>query len=67
MTSNASISQAKLMPASGRGNSLELALEVSELRYRQLFGTAQNSVLIVDAKEPRASQAKEASQHRAAA
>ena len=49
MTSNASISQAKLMPASGRGNSLELALEVSELRYRRLFETAQDGILILNA------------------
>jgi PAS domain S-box-containing protein len=49
MTSNASISQAKLMPAGGRGNSLELALEVSELRYRRLFETAQDGILILDA------------------
>jgi PAS domain S-box-containing protein len=49
MTSNASIDQGKLMPASGRGNSLELALEVSELRYRRLFETAQDGILILDA------------------
>ena len=49
MISNSSISQAKLMPASGRGNSLELALEVSELRYRRLFETAQDGILILDA------------------
>jgi PAS domain S-box-containing protein len=49
MISNASISQVKLMPASGRGNSLELALEVSELRYRRLFETAQDGILILDA------------------
>jgi PAS domain S-box-containing protein len=49
MKTNASISQAKLMPASGRGNSLELALEVSELRYRRLFETAQDGILILDA------------------
>jgi PAS domain S-box-containing protein len=49
MTSNASISQGNLMPASGRGNSLELALEVSELRYRRLFETAQDGILILDA------------------
>jgi len=53
MTSNASISQAKLMPASGRGNSLELALEVSELRYRRLFETAQDGILILDANTGR--------------
>jgi PAS domain S-box-containing protein len=49
MKSPASISPAKLMPASGRGNSLELALEVSELRYRRLFETAQDGILILDA------------------
>jgi PAS domain S-box-containing protein len=49
MKSPASIGQAKLMPASGRGNSLELALEVSELRYRRLFETAQDGILILDA------------------
>lgn len=49
MTSNASISQAKLMPAGGRGNYLELALAVSELRYRRLFETAQDGILILDA------------------
>jgi PAS domain S-box-containing protein len=37
------------MPASGRGNSLELALKVSELRYRRLFETAQDGILILDA------------------
>ncbi len=67
MTSNASINQAKLMPASGRGNSSELALEVSELRYRRLFETAQDGILILDAKEPRYLQAKEVSEQRAVA
>jgi len=67
MTSNASINQGTLMPANGRGNSLELALELSELRYSRLFETAQDSILILDAKEPRSSQTKEASQHRAVA
>lgn len=33
----------------GRGNALELALEVSELRYRRLFETAQDGILILDA------------------
>jgi PAS domain S-box-containing protein len=37
------------MPANGRGNSLELALEVSELRYRRLFETAQDGILILNA------------------
>jgi PAS domain S-box-containing protein len=49
MISPASISQTKLMPASGRGNSLQLAPEVSELRYRRLFETAQDGILILDA------------------
>jgi len=49
MTSNASINQAKLMPASGRGNSLGLGPGVSELRYRRLFETAQDGILILDA------------------
>src|SRR6476661_7715127 len=49
MTSNAPISQGNLMSASGRGNSLELALEVSELRYRRFFETAQDGILILDA------------------
>jgi PAS domain S-box-containing protein len=49
MIANALISQTKLMPAGGRGNSLELALEVSELRYRRLFETAQDGILILDA------------------
>jgi PAS domain S-box-containing protein len=49
MTSNASVSQAKLMPASGRGNSLALGPGVSELRYRRLFETAQDGILILDA------------------
>ena len=48
MKASASISQAKPMPASGRGNSLELALEISELRYRRLFETAQDGILILD-------------------
>src|SRR3984957_233553 len=49
MTSNGFTSQANLMPAGGRGNSLELAPGVSELRYRRLFETAQDGILILDA------------------
>ena len=49
MKTNASTDPSKLMPAGGRGNSLELALEVSELRYRRLFETAQDGILILDA------------------
>ena len=53
MRTNSSISQTKLMPASGRGNSLKLALEASELRYRRLFETAQDGILILDADSGR--------------
>src|ERR1700737_3060802 len=49
MKTNAPTDPSKLMPASGRGNSLELALEVSELRYRRLFETAQDGILILEA------------------
>ncbi len=49
MKSPVSISPAKLVPDSGRGNSLELGLDVSELRYRRLFETAQDGILILDA------------------
>jgi PAS domain S-box-containing protein len=49
MTANASIIPTKLKRASGRGNSLELAPGVSELRYRRLFETAQDGILILDA------------------
>ena len=48
MTSNAPITRRSYC-GSGRGNSLELALEVSELRYRRLFETAQDGILILDA------------------
>jgi len=37
------------MPANGGGNSEELAPEVSELRYRRLFETAQDGIVILDA------------------
>src|SRR6202023_2096855 len=49
MTSNTSTDPSNLMPASGRGNSLELGAGVSELRYRRLFETAQDGILILDA------------------
>ena len=38
------------MPGNGRGDSLELSPEVSELRYRRLFETAQDGILILDAR-----------------
>jgi PAS domain S-box-containing protein len=37
------------MPTSVRRSSLELALEASELRYRRLFETAQDGILILNA------------------
>ncbi len=43
----------KAMPAAGRGNSLSLPMEVSELRYRRLFETAQDGILILDADNGR--------------
>jgi PAS domain S-box-containing protein len=49
MTSNGATTEAQLMPASGRGNSVELTAGVSELRYRRLFETAQDGILILDA------------------
>jgi PAS domain S-box-containing protein len=49
MISNPWANQAKPMPASGGGNSLQLALEVSELRYRRLFETAQDGILVLNA------------------
>ena len=45
----ASQSQSMLLPVAGPGHSLELALETSELRYRRLFETAQDGILILDA------------------
>ena len=38
------------MPANGKGDSRELSAEVSELRYRRLFETAQDGILILDAR-----------------
>lgn len=42
--------QAKPVLGNGRGESLELSHEVSELRYRRLFETAQDGILILDAR-----------------
>jgi PAS domain S-box-containing protein len=47
---SAPISLTKQIPATDRGNSLELAPGVSELRYRRLFETAQDGILILDAQ-----------------
>jgi PAS domain S-box-containing protein len=41
------------MPAGQRTSSVKLALEVSELRYRRLFETAQDGILILDAETGR--------------
>ena len=49
----APISPRKLMQTRGRGNSLELVPEESELRYRRLFETAQDGILILDADSGR--------------
>src|SRR5437588_2930593 len=42
-------SQAKESPNGGRDSSLKLSLKASELRYRRLFETAQDGILILDA------------------
>jgi PAS domain S-box-containing protein len=47
---NASTSLTNKIPATDRGDSLELAPGVSELRYRRLFETAQDGILILDAQ-----------------
>ena len=50
MTARTLIAQTKPVPGNGRGDSLELSHEVSELRYRRLFETAQDGILILDAR-----------------
>jgi PAS domain S-box-containing protein len=50
VTSKTLITQAKPVPGNGKGDSLELSQEVSELRYRRLFETAQDGILILDAR-----------------
>jgi len=47
------ISPPKPTQTRGRGNSLELVPEESELRYRRLFETAQDGILILDADSGR--------------
>src|SRR5437588_2222951 len=49
MTSSKSANLAKRLPNGGRESSRKLALEVSELRYRRLFETVQDGILILDA------------------
>ncbi|MEP7016305.1 MAG: ATP-binding protein [Verrucomicrobiota bacterium] len=53
MKRKALLPTSKAMPASGRGNSQHLSLEASELRYRRLFETAQDGILILDGESGR--------------
>ncbi len=48
MTRAGSLQRSKVMSASGLGHCLELSLELSELRYRRLFETAQDGILILN-------------------
>ena len=50
MTARTLTTQTKPVAGNGRGDSLELSAEVSELRYRRLFETAQDGILILDAR-----------------
>ena len=49
MKSTKSASPAKRSSSGNRENSLKLSLQASELRYRRLFETAQDGILILDA------------------
>jgi PAS domain S-box-containing protein len=53
MSTATSANPSKPMLAENRRNALALALEVSELRYRRLFETAQDGILILDANSGR--------------
>ena len=46
-------SAGEVIPDAERTSSVKLALEVSELRYRRLFETAQDGILILDAESGR--------------
>ncbi|MEY2529497.1 MAG: hypothetical protein QOJ05_1587 [Verrucomicrobiota bacterium] len=46
-------SAGEVTPAAERTSSVKLALDVSELRYRRLFETAQDGILILDAESGR--------------
>ena len=46
-------SAGEVTPAGERTSAVKLALEVSELRYRRLFETAQDGILILDAETGR--------------
>ena len=49
MKSTKPVSPAKRSSSGDRESSLKLSLEGSELRYRRLFETAQDGILILDA------------------
>ncbi len=53
MSANPWTSAGEASLSAERTNSLKLALEVSELRYRRLFETAQDGILILDAETGR--------------
>src|SRR5438132_8216445 len=53
MISTESASPAKRLSSVDRESSLKLSLEASELRYRRLFETAQDGILILDANTGR--------------
>ena len=50
MSASTWTSAGEVTPAAERTSSVKLALEVSELRYRRLFETAQDGILILDAE-----------------
>jgi PAS domain S-box-containing protein len=53
MSASTWTSAGEVIPAAERTSSVKLALEVSELRYRRLFETAQDGILILDAESGR--------------
>jgi PAS domain S-box-containing protein len=50
MSASTWTSAGEVLPAAERTSSVKLALEVSELRYRRLFETAQDGILILNAE-----------------
>ena len=50
MSSSTWTSAGEAIPGAERSSSVKLAVEVSELRYRRLFETAQDGILILDAE-----------------
>jgi len=53
MSASTWTSAGEVTPAGERTSAVKLALEVSELRYRRLFETAQDGILILDAETGR--------------